>query len=115
MEIIFASVILSISIIYYAKSKSSYHLKPKKALAQLTIIGPTERGEETFQLTGTLWDDESEEQRNAKVDALCAIRERRVAFCNKRMMEITGNTEELLEEAKSVVKKAGMSIVEGNA
>jgi hypothetical protein len=112
VELIVSALIVSLGIIASSKLKLSYAIKPKKALAQLTVIGPTERGEETFQITGTIFEDESLEDIDAKVKLLTEIRERRVAFCNARMSALTENPEELLAEAKKLVEESGLKIVE---
>jgi hypothetical protein len=112
MEMIVAALVLGVFLLLVEKLKLSYAIKPKRALAQITVIGPTERGEETFQLVGTLFEDETVEQMDAKIKVLTEIRERRVAFCNARMMAITENPEEILEEAKKTVEAAGLKIVE---
>jgi hypothetical protein len=107
-----AAAILAFGIVLAAYLRSRYQIKPRRALASVTIIGPTERGEETMQLVGTLFDDETQEEIDAKVKKLTEIMERRRHFCNMRMMEITKNSDELLEEAKKVVSEAGLKVVE---
>lgn len=107
-----AALIIAFAIIVSTKLRLSHGLKPRKALAQITVAGQTQRGEESFQLTGTIFDDESVEEADAKITKICEIRERRVAFCNARLAEITDNPEELLEEAKKVIEEAGLKVVE---
>ena len=107
-----AALVIGISIIISQVIKLSHSIKPRRALAQISVNGPTERGEEAMSLVGTIFEDESIEEIDEKVKKIAAIRERRVAFCNQRMLDITGNKEEILDEAKKVVEQAGLKVVE---
>jgi len=107
-----SALIIGFSLIISQLLKLSHSIKPKRALAQLTVAGPTERGEETMQLTATIFEDDSIEQIDSKIKEICSIRERRVQFCNERMINITGDREEILNEAKKVVEESGLKVVE---
>jgi len=87
-----------LAVIYYAKSKAQYHVKPRPLFAQITIVGKTE-DVETMQLTASLFQDEDEAIWNTKLKKLFEMRESRLRFQNERMMEIQ---EEMKKQTKVI-------------
>lgn len=93
-----------VATIINAYSKSTYHVKPRLAFAQVTVLGQTENSE-TMQITATLWKDETAAQHNATVTHLCEIREARLAFQNQRMVDLQAQVQKDVEDSKLKVSK----------
>lgn len=89
LSIVFAAI-------YYAYSKSKYHVKPRTAFASVSLIGRTEDSE-TLQITISLFNDENQAEWEKKLKTIFEMRETRLRFQNERMLAIQ-------EEAKAKFK-----------
>ncbi len=93
LAIIVASLIISLS-------KARYHVKPRLAFAQAAVVGKTEDSE-TVQLTTTLFEDETADEWNDKLDKLYGLREKRLKQQNERMIELQAEAKRSFEETKA--------------
>ncbi len=97
MLVLAAAIVLAA--IIHSVSKSRYHVKPRLAFAQAAVVGKTEDSE-TVQLTTTLFEDETVEEWDEKMDKLYDLREKRLKHQNERMIEIQAEAKRVWEEEK---------------
>lgn len=110
---IIASLILSaaivFSVLYDAHVKKAYNVKPRIALASVSVAGKTEDSE-SMQMTATLFTDESSSDWQAKLDTLFKIRENRLEYQNQRIIELTRTAQERKEEAEKALAEVGAKV-----
>lgn len=87
LEMILLPISIAFAAIYYAYSKSKYHVKPRALFAQVALIGRTEDSE-TLQITVSLFQDETQAVWDDKLKKVFEMRESRLKFQNERMLEI---------------------------
>lgn len=99
---ILEAAIVGLAIVIAALSRGIWHVRPRKAFCQITVVGVTDVDGEQFHLTGTLFEDESEERRNQKVNEICEIRSNRLRAINEKMIQIQAQAK---EEFKNIQAK----------
>lgn len=96
------AAIIGLAIVIAALSRGLWHIRPKKAFCQVTVVGVTDVDGEQFQLTATLFEDESPAQRQKKIDDVCEIRSHRLKTLNEKMLQIQAQAK---EEFKNIQAK----------
>jgi len=94
------AVILGFFILLSALTKLLYHVRPKKAFAQVNLAGITDQDGEQMHLTATIFEDESVDEWRHKILKLCELREWRLKMQNGRMLEVHAKAKETFEEKK---------------
>jgi len=80
-------IYIAISILIYAILISYKTPKSRRVFSSVSTQGLTERdSNEVIQLSASLFEDETDEQHQNKINRLCALREARLEFQNKRML-----------------------------
>lgn len=96
-------IFIAIAIVIYGLLMYSKTPKPRKVFASVTTHGLTERdSQEIVQITSSLFDDESKDEWQKKINDICELREARLEFQNKRML---AHHAELKEKAESLEKQ----------
>ena len=110
MEIIQASIYLSVAIVLAALTRLFYHVRPKAGFAQVTIGGHTASDGEAFQATVTLFKDECQSSWRNKLLAVYELKEWRLKYQNDRMQALEDQAKKDFEEAKAkgILKTPGI-------
>lgn len=98
LEMLMLPISIAFAAIYYAYSKSKYHVKPRTSFAQVALIGRTEDSE-TLQITVSLFNDETPFQWDQKLKTIYELREKRLKFQNERIQELQKEIAAQREEA----------------
>lgn len=110
---VLAAIVLGLCIVLAALIQRSYHVKPRMAKCQVTILGTTEQNEQ-FHAATTLFEDETAGQQWEKLQSMWDLREQRLGFQNKRAMDLfkesMANQENLSEEQKAALEKLGVKL-----
>lgn len=96
-----AAVVIAGAIIISALTRLIYHVRPKKAFAQVVVGGVTDSDGEAFQATLTLFPDETPNQWRKKLLQVYELREWRLKYQNERMLQIQEEAKRQFEEAKA--------------
>lgn len=104
-----AAFVLGFFILCAASLSLFYHVRPRRAFAQITVNGVTDQDGESFILTGTLFEDESQGVWQQKINAMCEIRQARLKYLNELMAKLQADAKAAWE-ADQVAKGKVQSI-----
>lgn len=99
MEALILGVGLIIAAIVYVKGQEKFHLKARPGKYSVSISGRTEDSE-TMTIVCTIFQDDTAEQVQEKIDGAFAMRESRLSFQNQRLIDLQAAHKAGLEKAR---------------
>ncbi len=105
------ALIIGIAIVLAALTRLFYHIRPRMALATVSLGAPTTGTGEQMQFTVSLLKDESKDVWDEKIATCFKLLEERIGFQNERFIKLQEEQAKLHALSEEAKKKGVLSSV----